>query len=245
VTSHLVKTLGGIDLAKETIPVRPVAHRTIGGIRVSPDGATGVAGLYAAGGCAATGVHGANGLGGNWLLEALVLGRRAGAAAAQQSPGVRKGVKHQLEDEKRRIAGIVARPKGSDSVGTIRSDLGRLMRQDVGLFREPAGLAEAEKKVRELSERYRRVGISDKGTRYNYDLVAFLELGSLLTVAEVIVAAARVRQETRGAHVRQDHPLRDDVRWLSHTLAFFRPEGPTISSKPVVITKWKPEGRRY
>ncbi len=151
VTSHLVKTRGGIDLTKETVPVRPVVHRTIGGIRVNTDGGTGVAGLYAAGGCAATGIHGANGLGGNWLLEALVFGSRAGVAAAQQSPRLAKGVESPLADETRRIAGIVARPKGSDSIGTIRNELGRLMCQGVGLFREPARLAEAEKKIRELS----------------------------------------------------------------------------------------------
>src|SRR5438093_8402762 len=83
-TSHIVKTQAGVDPAKETVPVRPVAHRTMGGIHVSRDGATGVTGLYATGGCAATGVHGANALGGNWLLEALVFGERAGLAAAQQ-----------------------------------------------------------------------------------------------------------------------------------------------------------------
>lgn len=247
VTSHLVKTRGGLDLIKETVPVRPVAHRTIGGIRVSPDGATGVTGLYAAGGCAATGVHGANCLGGNSLLESLIFGRRAGEAAAQasSSAGLRKRMESQVEEEGRRIAKIVARPTGADSVGKIRGELGRLMRQQVGLFRDVAGLAEAATKVKELSERYQRVGFSGKGKRFNYDLVAFLELGSLLTVAEVMVAAAQARQESRGAHIRPDYPSRDDVRWLQHALATFRPDGPRLEFRPVVITKWKPEGRRY
>jgi len=85
----------------------------------------------------------------------------------------------------------------------------------------------------------------NKGQRYNYELAAFLELESLLTVGRIIVAAADFRDESRGAHYRQDRPTRDDARWLAHTVASFRPEGPAMTSKPVVITKWKPEGRRY
>ena len=72
-----------------------------------------------------------------------------------------------------------------------------------------------------------------------------LELRTLLSVGQVIVAAAQFREESRGAHVRRDHPVRDDARWLAHTVASFRPDGPAMTSKPVVVTKWKPEGRRY
>src|SRR2546427_12389155 len=82
-TSHVIKTQAGVDPAKETVPVRPVAHRTMGGLQVSPDGATGVAGLFAKGGCAAPRGHGANRLGGNWLPEALGFADRGGLAAAQ------------------------------------------------------------------------------------------------------------------------------------------------------------------
>lgn len=244
-TSHIIKTQAGVDPAKETIPVRPVAHRTMGGIQVSPDGATGVAGLYAAGGCAATGVHGANGLGGNWLLEALVFGERAGRAAAQPEPRSPKGIDAQLEDERRRIAGIVDRPAGAERTGAIRGELGRLMRRHGGPLRDAAGLQEAASKVSELSARYRQVGITNKGQRYNYELAAFLELESLLTVGGVIAAAAGFREESRGAHHRQDRPARNDAQWLAHTVASFRPDGPAMGSKPVVITKLKPEGRRY
>src|SRR5438128_2346182 len=125
-TSHIVKTQAGVDPARETVPVRPVAHRTMGGIQVTRDGATRVTGLYATGGCAATGVHGANALGGNWLLEALVFGERAGLAAAQQGPGSARAVDAQLEDERRRIAEIVDRSAGPERAGAIRSELRRL-----------------------------------------------------------------------------------------------------------------------
>lgn len=244
-TSNIIKTQAGVDPVKETIPVRPVAHRTIGGIQVSPDGATGVTGLFAAGGCSATGVHGANGLGGNWLLEALVFGERAGLAAARQGSRSAKGIDAQLEDERSRIAKIVEKPVNAERAGRIRSELGRLMRRHVGPLRDASGLTEASSKVKELSARYRQVGIANKGSRYNYELAALLELESLLTVGEVIATAAGFREESRGAHYRQDRPARDDAKWLARTVASFRLDGPAMTSKPVATTKWKPEGRRY
>ncbi len=244
-TSQVIKTQAGVDPAKDTIPVRPVAHRTMGGIQVSPDGATAAAGLYATGGCAATSVHGANGLAGNWLLEALVFGGRAGLAAAEQKPRSERGIEAQLEDERRRITAIMDRPVGPEKAGAIRSELGRLMRRHVGPLREASGLQETASKVRELSARYQKVGITNKSRRYNYELPAFLELESLLTIGGVIAAAAGFREESRGAHHRRDRPARDDAKWLTHTVASFRPGGPALISKPVVITKWKPEGRRY
>ena len=244
-TSQVIKTQAGVDPAKETIPVRPVAHRTMGGIQVSPDGATGVTGLYAAGGCAATGVHGANGLGGNWLLEALVFGARAGLAAAAHKPPSAKGIESQTEDERRRITAIMDRTAGPEKAGAIRSELAPLMRRHVGPLREASGLRETASRVSELATRYQKVGITNKSRRYNYELPAFLELESLLAIGGVIAAAAGFREESRGAHHRKDHPTRDDAKWLSHTVASFRPGAPAMTSKPVVITKWKPEGRRY
>jgi succinate dehydrogenase / fumarate reductase flavoprotein subunit len=244
-TAHIIKTQAGVDPAQDTIPVRPVAHRTMGGIQVDADGATGVPGLHAAGGCAATRVHGANGLAGNWLLEALVFGERAGLAAAQQGPRSPKSVDARLEDERRRIAAIMDRPAGPERAGALRREVGRLMRRHAGPVRDASGLQEAAVRLIELSARYRQVGVTNKDRRYNYELAAHLELESLLTVAGVIVAAAAFREESRGAHVRQDRPAREDAKWLAHTVASFRLDGPAMTSKPVVITKWKPEGRRY
>ena len=244
-TGHIIKTQAGVDPAKQTIPVRPVAHRTMGGVQVTADGATGIAGLYATGGCAGTGVHGANGLAGNWLLEALVFGERAGLAAAQRAPQVAKSVETQLEDERRRIASILERSVGSEKAGALRTELGRSMRRHVGPLRSASGLKDAANQIAELSARYAKIGIANKQRRYNYELAAFLELDSLLTVGGVIVAAAGFREESRGAHYRQDCPARDDARWLAHTVASFRPDGPSMTSRPVGITRWKPEGRRY
>src|SRR2546428_7376377 len=105
-TSNIIKTQAGVDPAKDTVPVRPVAHRSMGGIQVNSDGATGVPGLYASGGCADTRVHGANGLGGNWLLEALVFGERAGLAAAQESRSA-QGLDARLVAARRRVTAFV------------------------------------------------------------------------------------------------------------------------------------------
>src|SRR2546428_521884 len=138
-----------------------------------------------------------------------------------------------------------AKETGPERAGAIRSELGRLMRRHVGPLRDASGLQEAANEIHDLGARHRRAGITNKGRRYNYELIAFLELESLLTVGGVIAAAAGFREESRGAHLRQDRPARDDARWLVHTLSSFRPDGPALTSKPAVITGWKPEGRRY
>src|SRR5262249_7252609 len=151
-----------------------------------------------------------------------------------------KSANAQLEDERRRIAVIVERSVGSEKAGAVRSELGRLMRRHVGPLRDAAGLKEAASKIGELAARYQKAGIGNKQQRYNYELAGFLEVGSLLTAADVIVAAAGFREESRGAHYRQDRPARDDAKWLVHTVASSRPDGPAMTSKPVAITRWKP-----
>lgn len=247
VTRHLVKAVAGLDLAKEPVPVEPVPHRTMGGIRVDLHGATGVPGLFAAGGCAATGVHGANRLGGNSLLEALVFGRRAGEAAARAAAAAPtgQGASSRLADEERALEALTARGGGPDAAATIRQALTRTMREQVGLFREAAGLAEATRTIVGLQERYRGLGVTASGRRWNSALVSHLELGHLLEVARVVAAAALARQESRGVHARRDFPERDDTGWLRHTLASFTPDGPKLDAQPVVITRWPPGRRAY
>lgn len=248
VTRHLVKTVAGVDLAKEPVPVRPVAHRTMGGIQVDLHGATGVPGLFAAGGCAASGVHGANRLGGNSLLEALVFGRRAGEAAATFSASAPTGLIDEtplLADEERCLEALTRRDGAPDTAAALRQALGRTMHEQVGLIREASGLAEAAKAIVELQERYRQLGVKASDRRWHYGLVGHLELGFLLDVARVVAEAAAARQESRGAHARLDFPERDDRGWLRHTLAAFTPEGPRLETKPVVITRWPPGRRAY
>ena len=246
-TRLLVKRLADIDIAKDLVPVQPAMHRPIGGIRVDAQGATAMSGLYAAGECACLGVHGANRLGGNSLLECMVFGRRAGEAAASYAGAtqLRRASESLLADEERRTQGIATRNVGEDTIGSLRRDLASNMHREVGPYRSGAGLRVVADRISDLKERYTRVGIPTTGGAYNPSLSTYLELGHMLDVAQVIVASALVRQESRGAHYRTDFPDRDDTNWIRHTVASCSPEGPTLAYKPVVVTQWQPERRTY
>ncbi len=241
-TQLLAKNLAGIDIKKDLVPVQPAMHRPIGGIQINVDGATDIPGLYAVGECACVGVHGANRLGGNSLLDSIVFGRRAGDAAATYTRATpsQRASQSLLEDQERRVQELAARSGGKDTVGSLRLELALTMHQKVGIYRSRVGLREAIEKVNELKGRYARVAISSAGGAYNPSLSAFLELGNMLDVAQVIVASALARQESRGAHYRTDFPQRDDASWLKHTIASYTPDRPSLAYKPVVITQWQP-----
>ena len=244
-TQLLVKRLAGIDCKQELVPVQPAMHRPIGGIQVNSQGATTMPGLYAAGECACVGVHGANRLGGNSLLECVVFGRRAGEAAAEYARATtfQRAPQSLIEDEERRVQKMATRGGGEDTIGSLRQALALTMHHNVGVFRDGAGLQEAADRVLQLMERYSKLAIPNTGGAYNPSLSTFLELGYMLEAAQVIVASALARQESRGAHYRTDFPERDDAGWLKHTVASYASEGPALSYKPVVITQWQPERR--
>ena len=246
-TQHLVKQLLDIDIKEDLVPVQPAMHRPIGGIQVDMQGATSMPGLYAAGECACVGIHGANRLGGNSVLECTVLGRRTGEAAAGYTRAAppKKDSRSVVEDEERRIQQMVSRNGGNDTLGSIRRELALTMHQKVGPYRTGAALNEAGDKVNELRERYSRLAISTSGGAYNPSVSTLLELGNMLDVAQVIIATALARQESRGAHYRTDFPERDDVNWLQHSIASSTPEGPALTYKPVVVTQWQPQRRAY
>ena len=247
-TQLLVKSMTGVNLQKQLVPVKPAMHRPIGGIQVDLQGMVStVAGLFAAGECACPGVNGANRLGGNTLLESAVFGRRAGEAAAAyaRTAPANRGSSSLASDEEKRLQDLGARTGGEDSIGSIRSELAAAMHGKVGLSRDGAGLQQALDKIAELKDRYRRVSIAAAGGPYNPSLSSVLELGNMLDTAQVIAASALARQESRGAHYRTDFPERDDDNWLQHTLATCRPEGPALAYKPVTITQWQPKRRAY
>ncbi len=246
-TTYVVNKLSGIDIKKEPVPVRPAMHRPIGGVQVDVQGATPLPGLYAAGECACVGVHGANRLGGNSLLECVVFGRRAGEAAAAYAGSIplRKASESMMLDQERLAQDLTARNSGGDTIGSLRRELAATMHQKVGVSRDGAGLREAADKVGDLMERYGRVGIPSVGGPYNPSLSTLLELGYMLDVAQAIVASAQVREESRGAHHRTDFPQRDDDNWLKHTVASRTPDGPALAYRPVVITHRQPQRRTY
>ena len=245
-TQHLVKTLMGVDIKAELLPVQPAMHRPIGGIEVNVNGATALPGLYAAGECACAAVHGANRLGGNSLLDCIVFGRRAGEAAAEYAKATppQRTSETLVAEGERRFEGLAARG-GDNTIGPLRQELASTMHQKVGIYRDEAGLREAEETIRELRERYGKASMPSFSGRYNPSLSMFLELGYMLDAAQVIVACALARQESRGTHYRTDFPERDDTNWLQHTLASLTPEGPSLGFKPVVVTQWQPQRRTY
>jgi succinate dehydrogenase / fumarate reductase flavoprotein subunit len=245
----------GIDPVKEPIPIQPTAHYSMGGIPVTVDGEVlgdgktqKVEGFYAAGECSCVSVHGANRLGTNSLLEAVVYGRRAGKAIVQFL--IKNGIeKADLPEEMRK--NLIARVErfkqktGNEKVGKIRLELQETMMSKVGVFREEKILQEALDKVHELEKRAENIQIDDKGMKFNTDLTEAMELDNLLHFAELIVKGALNRQESRGAQYRRDFPKRDDANWLKHTIAVKKDGKIEFDYKPVVITKFQPKERKY
>ena len=119
------------------------------------------------------------------------------------------------------------------------------MSADVGVFRTEKGMSEAVQKIRELRERYKEVGVDDKGKLFNTNLLNTWELGALLDVAEVTAEAALARKESRGAHAREDFPKRNDSEWMKHSLAWLKEDKIELRYKPVAQTKYEPKERVY
>jgi succinate dehydrogenase / fumarate reductase flavoprotein subunit len=208
---------------------------------------TSVPGLYAAGEVACVSVHGANRLGTNSLVDILVFGRRAGEAAASYAataewPSLPPDADGPSRTEVERLRSNA----GGEVAADIRAQMRALMMDQVGLFRTEQLLADAIVKLRELKSRYSRISIMDKGLRWNTELLEAWELGCLLDLAEVTATAALARQESRGAHAREDFPNRDDVNWLKHSLAWRRPDGAIdLGYKPVKLGLYEPKARVY
>jgi len=240
-------SFANVDCVHEPIPIQPTAHYSMGGIPTDINGRVlGVSGLFAAGECACVSVHGANRLGGNSLLETIVFGRRAGISAVRYVKkaaigGVSSSMLDSIEHEFYELAEM----DGSERVADIKNDLQTVMTVKCGIFRDSQKLAEALEETRRLRERFNNIGISDRGMIFNTEMMEALELRNLLDFSEVIAASALAREESRGAHYRTDHPERDDVGWLKHTLAYRSETGPLLEYKPVTITSYKPERRMY
>ncbi len=236
----------GIDPITTPIPIRPVAHYSMGGIETDIDGLTRLPNVWAAGEAACVSLHGGNRLGSNSTAECLVWGGITGGEIAKALPRlapvpVSKGSVNEAEG---RIEAVRAR-SGNENLYELRRELRAVMDREVGVFRTGEGLARALAAVRELRGRSQQAAVADKGRVYNSNLFHALELDNLLTLAEITVAGALARQESRGAHARRDFATRDDQTWLRHTLAFAEARVPRFDYKAVTINTWKPVERKY
>ena len=240
-----------IDPVHQMIPVRPVQHYMMGGVHTDTSGATPLKGLYAAGEAACVSLNGANRLGSNSLSEILVFGARAGRAAAEYASQVAMPSANPVlalgSDEERRIENEYLRKTGgSEKISTLREAMQHTMEAGAGIYRTRASLAEAADKIAEMQERYKAISMEDHSLAFNTQLVAALELGFLLDVAETILQCALQREESRGAHQRTDFPDRDDKKFLAHSLVSRSTDGrPVVSYLPVTITRWPPGKRVY
>jgi succinate dehydrogenase flavoprotein subunit len=247
---ELARDFVGIDPVHEPIPVRPVVHYMMGGVDTDIMGRTRLPGLYAAGEAACVSMNGANRLGSNSLSECLVFGARVGRQAAEDAleatpaPGNPLAALAEAEQD-RLLASYLEKESGRERIGAIRRDLQVAMEKGAGVFRTEESLKEAVEEVRALRERYRDIHLDDRDRAFNTELVAALELGNMLEVAETIVRSGLERRESRGSHTRRDHPDRDDERFLKHSLAFSEPEGARIEYGDVSITRWPPAEREY
>jgi succinate dehydrogenase / fumarate reductase, flavoprotein subunit len=239
-TCELVTALAGVDVSKEILPIYPSAHRSIGGIEADADGVTSVNGLFAGGECACNGLNGAGRLAGNTLTEALVFGRRAGEAAALFARTAPKKIPSmaRLNDEERRLSSLAkpaAASAGADSPLKLHAELGKLMNERVGLVRDGSSLQAALDQVRALKERHARICLRNSSRIYNSELTSYLEVGSLLNIAELVTITAQTRTESRGAHCREDFPERNDSQWNCHTIVSQVDGAPNVATKPVTL----------
>ena len=239
-----------LDPVKELIPVRPVLHYMMGGVHTDLNGATPLAGLYAAGEVACVSINGANRLGSNSLPELLVFGARAGRAAAEfasAQKGPSNSVLAQAADEHRRIEEQLLSNSGNrERVATLREEMQKTMEAGAGIYRNGSSLGAAAEGLRKLQERFNNVSLDDHSRTFNTELIAALELSFMLDVAEAIVQSALQRAESRGAHQRTDFPKRDDKNYLAHSLVKRGDDGVMrVEYVPVTITRWPPGERIY
>ncbi len=244
----------GVEPLREPVPIQPTAHYGMGGIPTNVDAQvvvgpeeTPVPGLYSAGECACVSVHGANRLGTNSLLDIVVFGRRGGehmAEYAQQADGPELP-EHPERAAVEELRGLLQGP-GTEFAADVRDELQEQMSDLCGIIRNEEGLSKLQGSLGELHERYERAGVQDHGRGFNTELMEAVELGFLLDVSDTVVAAARTRDESRGGHYREDHPLREDDRWLVHSLSYRDEDGSVrMEYKDVVMGPYIPMERKY
>jgi succinate dehydrogenase / fumarate reductase flavoprotein subunit len=251
--SSFIKTYLGIDPSEAPIPVAPTCHYMMGGIPTDLKGhvLADVLGavlprLYAVGECACVSVHGANRLGCNSLIDLVVYGKRTGESILNdvKDSGLQPLPQQAQSVITDKITGLLDF-KGSERAPDLRLALQQLMTKHVSVFRDGQSLEAALLQIGQLKRRCLNLGLTNKSSVFNYELQEAIELTNMLEVAECVVFSALARRESRGAHFRNDYPERNDQEWLKHTFVNATAGGLEVSYKPVSITRFAPEKRRY
>jgi succinate dehydrogenase / fumarate reductase flavoprotein subunit len=245
--------LVGVDAVNEPMPIRPTIHYSMGGIPVNTDGQVRSSGdglvesFFAAGESACVSVHGANRLGSNSLLECVVYGRRTGASIARyvenrKLPSIDE--QRYLKEGKQQIQSLLEQP-GKYRINQVRQEFQDAMTDYCGVFRNEELMTQGLEKIEQIQNNYSQIYLDDKGTCWNTELIEALELRSLMVVGKMILTSALNRQESRGAHCREDFTERDDEKYLQHTMAYYSAAGIDIQYRPVAITMFEPKERKY
>ncbi len=250
---ELAITFLGQDMLEEPIMIAATAHYSMGGIPVDIDCHVKknpneiVEGFYAAGECSCVSVHGANRLGANSVLEALLFGRHAGESILKDIDALSCEEANE-DDAARMIAEYnwVKTNNGDESVPAIRNELQESMSANAGVFRTANSLKKQQKILNKLSSRYQNIRIVDKSKTFNTELQEAIELGHMLDYSKFIVEGALAREESRGAHYREDYPKRNDKKFLKHTYAYMDEKGNiTQEYADVVLGKFEVKERTY
>ena len=231
----------GIDIRKEPMEVTPTAHHVMGGININSSAGTNLPGLFAAGEVAG-GVHGGNRLGGNALAAGQVFGKIAGDSAAlyAKSTSTPKLTREKIAEEYSRVLAPLEREDGV-SPADETNKLQRTMWDKAGLFRNEQDLNEVLKFIKQQRERIaNKLAVQNKAMRYNTEWISALELQDMVLVAEMLVQAALLRKESRGAHFRTDYPASDNEHWYANIVISHQNGKMALEKKPVIVSKWQP-----
>ena len=250
---ELAITFLGQDMLKEPVMIAATAHYSMGGIptdinchvRKSPTEL--VEGFYAAGECSCVSVHGANRLGANSVLEAMLFGRHAGESMIRDIDNIELR-EATPEDAKAMLDEInwIKTNNGTEKVPALREELQQSMTDNAGVFRDEKTLLKQKKLLQSFAKRYKNIRIDDKSKTFNTELQEAIELGHMIEYAAFIVEGAIARKESRGAHYREDYPKRDDENFMKHTYATVDDKGNiSIEYAEVVQGKFKPQERSY